>query len=391
MGTIAATRAEPDRKLPLRRYTSAMPRRVLMTADTVGGVWTYSLELTRALLETGIEVALATMGAPLSDAQWREARRLPKLRVFESSYKLEWMEQPWADVQRAGEWLLNLEAQWQPDVVHLNGYAHGALPWQAPVIVVGHSCVLSWWQAVKRESAPNSWEQYRQTVTKGLAAADLVIAPTAAMLQTLKEHYGPLPNCRVIFNGRAVTPSPTEDKETFIFAAGRFWDEAKNLFALETVAPNLAWPIYVAGETQHPDGNPQPALRLRLLGQLPPTAVAQWMRRAAVFAAPAHYEPFGLAALEAGLAGCALVLGDIASLREVWGESAIFVPPHDTAALREVLQNLVNTPAWRSDMATRARARALEFSPQRMAARYRTAYADVLTLKKRPEERRCES
>ena len=36
-------------------------------------------------------------------------------------------------------------------------------------------------------------------------------------------------------------------------------------------------------------------------------------------ATPAIYEPFGLSALEAGLCGCALVLGDIESLREVLG------------------------------------------------------------------------
>ena len=35
-----------------------------------------------------------------------------------------------------------LERRLRPDVVHLNGYTHGALPWRAPVLVVGHSCVL---------------------------------------------------------------------------------------------------------------------------------------------------------------------------------------------------------------------------------------------------------
>src|SRR5437868_5547300 len=35
-------------------------RRVLMTADTVGGVWSYALELSRALGKCGVEVGLAT-------------------------------------------------------------------------------------------------------------------------------------------------------------------------------------------------------------------------------------------------------------------------------------------------------------------------------------------
>ena len=38
------------------------PRRILMTADTIGGVWSYALELAQGLARHGVEVALATMG-----------------------------------------------------------------------------------------------------------------------------------------------------------------------------------------------------------------------------------------------------------------------------------------------------------------------------------------
>lgn len=41
---------------------SQTPQRILMTADTVGGVWTYALELAQALDSRGIQIALATMG-----------------------------------------------------------------------------------------------------------------------------------------------------------------------------------------------------------------------------------------------------------------------------------------------------------------------------------------
>ena len=94
------------------------------------------------------------MGAPLSGAQWAEAKALPNLVVEESRFALEWMDDPWADVSTSGDWLLSLEARVRPDVVHLNGYAHGALPWARASLVVGHSCVLSWWRAVKGEDAP---------------------------------------------------------------------------------------------------------------------------------------------------------------------------------------------------------------------------------------------
>ncbi|HYH44469.1 MAG TPA: glycosyltransferase family 4 protein, partial [Thermoanaerobaculia bacterium] len=103
-----------------------MPRKVLMTADTVGGVWTYALELARGLADQGIEVAIATMGAPVDGLQREMAGRIPRLKVFESNFKLEWMDDPWRDVERAGDWLLGLEERFAPDLIHLNGYAHAA-------------------------------------------------------------------------------------------------------------------------------------------------------------------------------------------------------------------------------------------------------------------------
>src|SRR5829696_7836189 len=98
--------------------------KVLMTADTVGGVWTYALELIRGFAPHGVCVALATMGAPLSRDQWSEINELSNVRVFESGFRLEWMDDPWRDVAAAGKWLLNIAERFNPDVIHLNSYAH---------------------------------------------------------------------------------------------------------------------------------------------------------------------------------------------------------------------------------------------------------------------------
>lgn len=352
-----------------------------MSADTVGGVWTYALELARALAPRGAAVALATMGAPLSPAQRAEAEAAPNLSLFESAHKLEWMDDPWEEVAAAGEWLLGLERQLRPEVVHLNGYAHAALPWSAPTVVVGHSCVLSWWEAVKGEAAPARWGRYAEAVRRGLRAADLVITPTAAMLHALERHYGPLGEARVIANGRDPARFAPRPKEPFVLSAGRLWDEAKNVAAVAAAARELAWPVLVAGEAARPEGDPDPAgLRLdnlTLLGRLAPAALAEVMGRAAIYALPAHYEPFGLSALEAGLAGCALVLGDIPSLREVWGDAALFVPPADAEALRRALSRLIADDALRDDLARRARARALGYGPSRMARGYLERYSSL--------------
>jgi glycosyltransferase involved in cell wall biosynthesis len=355
-----------------------LPRKVLMTADTVGGVWTYAIELARGLADRGVEVALATMGEPLNVHQREKADRIPRLRVFESTFKLEWMEDPWRDLEKASDWLLNLEERVRPDLVHLNGYVHGALPWSAPKVMVGHSCVLSWWQAVKGEPAPPEWEPYACSVAAGLAAADLVIAPSEAMLASLAAHYGTLPRTRVILNGRDSRDFKPAAKEPIVFSAGRLWDEAKNLEALERVAPRLPWPVFLAGENHHPDGSEVRPHHTRLLGRLSQRALGAWLGRAAIYCLPARYEPFGLSVLEAALSGCTLVLGDIPSLREIWRHRAVFVPPDDPEALEDALGRLIADPDRRASLAAGSRARALQLTSERMVEAYLAAYGEVL-------------
>jgi glycosyltransferase involved in cell wall biosynthesis len=348
-----------------------------MTADTVGGVWTYALELAQALQSYDIELVLATMGMPLHEQQRTAVQQIENITLFESAWKLEWMEAPWEDVAAAGAWLLDLEALTQPDVVHLNGYAHGALPWQSPTLIVGHSCVFSWFAAVKGAVPPADWERYRQEVGRGLRAADLVTAPTEAMLTALRTHYGGFRAAPAIYNGRRLTRFPPLAKQPYILTAGRVWDEAKNIAALAHVASQLSWPVLVAGEERHPEGGTVHFRTVQRLGKLAPAELALWLGHAAIFALPARYEPFGLTVLEAGLAGCALVLGDIPSLREVWDGAALFVPPNQSEALAEALEHLSRDVWWRERMARRARARALQYTPARMAHAYMALYTQL--------------
>lgn len=354
--------------------------RVLMTADPVGGVWNFALELCAQLSREGVRVTLVTLGAPLTSAQRAAAAGLAGLELEESACKLEWMAEPWADLERAGRWLLRLERENRPDVIHLNHLVHGDLPWQAPVLVTGHSCVASWWQAVHGTELPAQWATYKLRVTRSLQAADCVSAPTRAMLSQLYRHYGPLPLAAVLPNGRDPTRfSPDRRKKHLVLCAGRLWDPAKNARALAAVAPHLDWRVCIAGETVSPDGArvELAGANLHLLGALAPRELASWYARAAIYALPARYEPFGLTALEAALSGCALLLGDISSLREVWGDAACYVAPDDPQCLRRQLEELIRDGAARAELAARAAEVAAQLSPERMARGYLALYRQL--------------
>jgi glycosyltransferase involved in cell wall biosynthesis len=347
--------------------------KVLMTADPVGGVWRYAMELCAALQPYGVRVMLATLGAELSERQHAEVETLSHVELRESRYRLEWMDSPWESLDEAAAWLYSLEHEFEPDLIHLNHLVHADLLWRAPVLLVAHSCVLSWWNAVHGAPAIG-WERYREEVTRSLHAANLVITPTRAMMRCLQEHYGPLVRADVIPNGVNPNRFRAGPKEPFILSAGRVWDAGKNVAALSRVASEVVWPIVVAGAALSPDGRAQEVGGVQYVGALAPDKLADWYARASIYALPARYEPFGLTALEAALSGCALVLGDIDSLHEVWGDAACYVAPDDTAALRDTLNDLAANPEKLATLAALAHARAHRYDAEELAARYWNAY-----------------
>jgi glycosyltransferase involved in cell wall biosynthesis len=199
------------------------------------------------------------------------------------------------------------------------------------------------------------------------------------MLDAVEAHYGTdLPRTRVVPNGcRASRFRAVEQKEPFVFTAGRLWDEAKNVRAVARIAERLPWPVYVAGDNHHPDGRAVEFAGCRMLGRLSPNEMCDWYARASIYALPARYEPFGLSAVEAALSGCALVLGDIASLREVWEDAAVFVKPDDSQALEGAIRALIDDADGRALVARSCAARAREFTPERMAQGYADSYRFV--------------
>ncbi|MFW6058884.1 MAG: glycosyltransferase family 4 protein [Phycisphaeraceae bacterium] len=357
-----------------------------MTADTIGGVWTYAVDLIRALSRRHVRVHLVTFGKRPSPTQRREIANIASLSVTATTYQLEWMDNPWRDITAASALLQAIAEADQPDLVHLNQFCFGAQQWGAPVLVVGHSCVTTWMRAVRGEggSGDRRWARYRQHVHDGIHGADCFVAPTGAMLQGFARCYGAHAWSQAIHNGRDASRFAPAPKRPFVFAAGRVWDEAKNLALLDAIAPRLAWPTLIAGATRSPTGRETRPEHARGLGPLPPAVVARYMARAPIYALPARYEPFGLSAVEAALSGAALVLGDISTLREVWADAAVFVDPDDAEALADVINRLIAHPAQRLDYAQAAQLRARRYTAERIAERYLDLYNRLRERRRAP-------
>jgi glycosyltransferase involved in cell wall biosynthesis len=95
---------------------------------------------------------------------------------------------------------------------------------------------------------------------------------------------------------------------------------------------------------------------VHLLGRVPD--VTAWLRRATLLVHPVRWEGFGLAVLEAMVAGLPVVASRVSSLPElvVDGETGVLVEPDDPAALAAAIDRAIETPALLGD-AGRERAR----------------------------------
>ena len=353
--------------------------KVLMTTDTVGGVWVYSLELCRVLAQYNVDVHLIALGGWPSPAQQVEAEKIPNVTCYKSDYKLEWMENPWEDVEQSRKWINSIYQTVQPDLVHLNNYAHVEEEWTAPAITVFHSCVRTWWQAVKGKNAPEDWDRYSQIVRESLEESHIVVAPTKAILKSAKDAHIFSSETKVIHNGRMLPSEVKNQKEKFILCMGRMWDEAKNLPLLSKIAERLPWPVYVAGDAINPNTGEECSLKnVKFLGQLSPEEVQEWMQRASIFVSPTRYEPFGLAILEAAGNGCALVLSELETLKELWHDAALFFDPEDEAEAEKTIAHLLESPQFLEELSGKARARAGEYSAEKMGTAYYDLYREIL-------------
>jgi glycogen synthase len=353
--------------------------KILLTTDTVGGVWDHTVTLARELDAAGHEVLVAVVGEPRDE---RLAALPAGVQVVWRAYRLEWMQDSADDVRAAGEWIAGLAGVWSADVVHLNQIAYAARDFAAPVLVAVHSDVLSWFPHVLGFEAPaDDWRVYGQWLRDGLHAADAVVAPTAYQAALAERYYG-IGGARVIHNGIVFgDEAPAARAGSLVLSVGRLWDRAKGVDVLDEAAAILgadAPPIHVFGETVAPHGETCEVRSVTAHGRVERAQVDEWMRRATIYAAPSRYEPFGLAPLEAALHGCALVLSDIGTFRELWDGCAEFFPAGDARALAQAIRRLEGDPARRERLAKAARTRALRrYTARRMAAEYIELYQQM--------------
>jgi len=351
---------------------------ILVTTDTMSGAWTYTRELVTGLVTRGVRVTLVSFGEiPLPEqTAWMDL--LHGLEYRPTAFRLEWMDEAPHDLPESSEFLANLVNEIQPDLLHLHQFCHGNLAVDVPRVVMAHGDLISWAQAVQGcTPRPAHWlKWYRDTVIRGIAGADAVVAPSAWMLDTLRATYTHPRREAVIYPGRnPIFFNPYVSKDDSVLSVGRMLDAGKQVFLLTQHA--LPFSVCIVGADQTV---PVPRIPIRadvkvstdqncvaIRGPQTDAQLRALYSRAAVYAATARYEPLGIAALEAAFSRCAIVANDIPTFREFWGDAALYFRTNDARSLAETLRQFDADRSLRQAYADRAYTRARErFTSKRM-------------------------
>jgi glycosyltransferase involved in cell wall biosynthesis len=351
-----------------------------MTADTVGGVWQYAVDLAAALAARGHEIVVAVLGPPVTADQRHAAENIDGVRLLQTALPLDWLADGPATVLAAGRVIARLARAERADVVHCNSPAFaGSAAFAMPVVAVTHGCIATWWQAAKSEPLASEFHWHRDLTKQGLLAAEAVVSPSASYAALVQQTYG-LPRLpAVVHNGRAAIPrSSRPEPSRMALTVGRQWDPVKNAELLDAVAARLPVPFLAVGPTRAPHGGEVSLSHLQALGPIESAELSHLLAQRPVFVSGATFEPFGLAVLEAAQAGCPLVLSSIPTFHELWDGCALFVDPHDVAGFTHAIERLLDGPRLAADLSEAAAERAQRFTPAAAAARMSKTYAGVL-------------
>ncbi|PND57933.1 glycogen synthase [Mycobacterium sp. ENV421] len=277
---------------------------------------------------------------------------------------------------RAG---LTLRAKgWQPDIVHAHDWlvAHPAIAlaefFDVPMVSTVHATEAgrhSGWvsgQISRQVHAVESWF---------VRESDSLIACSASMADEIGELFGPdLGEIVVIRNGidssrwpfasRPVSSGPPE-----LLYIGRLEYE-KGVHDAIAALPRIrrthpGTTLTIAGDGTQQDWLVEVARKHKVFkavhftGRVDHDELLRLLHRADAAVLPSHYEPFGIAALEAAAAGIPLVTSTAGGLGEavIDGETGVSFPPRDVTALAAAVRRVLDDPVAAQQRAIAARNR----------------------------------
>ena len=356
--------------------------RIAIDANVLGGSWggipKYVDRIARNLVGTGDEVDLLANTRRLEHTVpgAREVGvRVKGTPIWREAFLPVWLARTRPDVL------------WAPD---------GVLPRRSPVptVVTIHDLASLRFAGMKPEEHER---RFRTAVARSARRATRVIAVSRTTAADIESHYGlDAESVRVVPNGVDGEFSPAGREAageavrarwgltgSFVLHVGAL-EPRKGLDVLIeaaalSAADGGAWRLVLAGSpgfgTEAIERKARESGACTLLGPVSDTELLDLMRAAGAFAAPALYEGFGIAPLEAMACGTpAVIAAGSGGLEEVSGSAAIVVGERTAAAWRAALDRALERP---TDLIARGIDHASRFRWPEVAAETRAVLAEA--------------
>ena len=128
---------------------------------------------------------------PAPDADQRAQAEAAHMTLAPLGGALDWTAAHKGEVAASAAHLFQLSARLRPDLVHLNSPALGAFgPFHAPVLAACHSCVKTWWAAVKGgQPLPDDLAWRAALVELGYGNATALAAPRSPASATARQRW----------------------------------------------------------------------------------------------------------------------------------------------------------------------------------------------------------
>lgn len=328
------------------------PMRIAVDANVLEGAWggipKYLTRIAAELIAGGDEIHLLANTSHLAETvpgAHDVAVRIKGRPIWRQAFLPLWLARSRPDVL------------WAPESV---------LPRFSPVptVVTIHDLAALRFPGIK---PPHHVRSFETEVARSVRRATRTIAVSATTAADVERYYGVgSERVRVVHNGVDEVFSPG-DREAALAAVAARWGIAEPFVlhvgsteprkgvevlveaAALAASEGAGWRLVLAGASGFSSESIEAAARAsgvcHLLGPVSEEELLELMRAAGAFAAPALYEGFGIAPLEAMACGTpAVIAADSGGLEEISGPAAIVVAERTAAAWRGSLETALARP-----------------------------------------------
>jgi glycogen(starch) synthase len=368
----------------------------------VGGLGRHVEALARELSASGHDVCVVTRGQSAARVdEVRDGVRIVRAAIdplaidFTTESLLSWSQAAEHAMLRAA---LPLVRRWRPDVVHAHDWlvAQTAITLteltKAPLVATLHATEAGrhqGWLPRPLNGAIHSVERWlAQRADEVITCSGTMRDEAAALFDLAPDRLTVIPNAIDAARWQASAPDTTATRDRhagtgpLLVFAGRLAHEkgVQTLLAavgrLRAAQPGLR--LVVAGTGPHAETLRAQARALRIarrvdwLGFVPEERLPSVLGAADIVVVPSLYEPFGIVALEAVVAGAPLVVSETGGLRDLatGGVATAAFPAGDAGALATAIEKLLADPlAAQRAVARAARIVGRDYSWPAVAAR----------------------